>query len=212
MDRVARMSVPRSPASGTPGESAPGNADHVLSAFELETAVMAAGERLGRLLQSLGLMAVSAESCTGGLVARALTETAGSSAWFDRGFVTYTNESKQDALGVSSDTLQAQGAVSEAVAAQMAAGALRHSRAGLAMAITGIAGPGGAVPGKPVGTVCFGWAVRPGAGQGNAPLVWTATVRFDGDRAAVRRQAALHALSEATRGLQAERIDRPDLA
>jgi len=212
MDRVARMSVPRSPASGTPGESVPGNADRVLSAFELEIAVMAAGERLGRLLQSLGLMAVSAESCTGGLVARALTETAGSSAWFDRGFVTYTNESKQDALGVSSDTLQAQGAVSEAVAAQMAAGALRHSRAGLAMAITGIAGPGGAVPGKPVGTVCFGWAVRPGAGQGNAPLVWTATVRFDGDRAAVRRQAALHALSEATRGLQAERIDRPDLA
>ena len=173
---------------------------------------MAAGERLGRLLQSLGLMAVSAESCTGGLVARALTETAGSSAWFDRGFVTYTNESKQDALGVSADTLQAHGAVSEAVAAQMASGALRHAHAGLAMAITGIAGPGGAVPGKPVGTVCFGWAVQAGAGQGDVPLVWTATVRFDGDRAAVRRQAALHALDEAARGVRAERLDRPDLA
>jgi nicotinamide-nucleotide amidase len=98
------------------------------------------------------------------------------------------------------------------VAAQMASGALRHAHAGLAMAITGIAGPGGAVPGKPVGTVCFGWAVQAGAGQGDVPLVWTATVRFDGDRAAVRRQAALHALDEAARRVRTERLDRPDLA
>ena len=149
---------------------------------------MAAGERLGRLLQSLGLMAVSAESCTGGLVARALTETAGSSAWFDRGFVTYTNESKQDALGVSADTLQAHGAVSEAVAAQMASGALRHAQASLAMAITGIAGPGGAVPGKPVGTVCFGWSFLDGRNHAE-------TRCFSGDRDAVRRQSVQHTLT-----------------
>lgn len=182
------------------------------SGADLEAAVMAAGERLGRLLQSLGEMAASAESCTGGLVARALTETAGSSAWFDRGFVTYTNDAKEDALGVSAETLREHGAVSEAVAAQMALGALRHSRAALAMAITGIAGPGGAVPGKPVGTVCFGWAIQPALDQGHAPRVWTSTVRFEGDRATVRRLAALHALSEATRGVGAERTDRPNVA
>jgi nicotinamide-nucleotide amidase len=206
------MTVPPPSASGSAGDLERSDADRARCAVEQEAQVMAAGERLGRLLQSLGLMAVSAESCTGGLVARALTETAGSSAWFDRGFVTYTNESKQDALGVSADTLQVHGAVSEAVAAQMASGALRHAHAGLAMAITGIAGPGGAVPGKPVGTVCFGWAVQAGAGQGDVPLVWTATVRFDGDRAAVRRQAALHALDEAARRVRTERLDRPDLA
>lgn len=175
-----------------------------------EDDVLREGETLGRLLASLGAMAVTAESCTGGLVARALTETAGSSAWFDRGFVTYSNEAKQDSLGVRADTLRAHGAVSEAVAAEMAAGALTHSLGGVSIAITGIAGPTGAVPGKPVGTVCFGWALK--AAHGGGLVVGTATVLFAGDRASVRRQAALHALREATRRVRQEAMDRPPTA
>jgi nicotinamide-nucleotide amidase len=175
-----------------------------------EDVVIAQAESLGRLLLSLGVMVCTAESCTGGLVARALTETAGSSAWFDRGFVTYSNEAKQDMLGVSSQALQHHGAVSEPVAQEMALGALAHSASGLAMAITGIAGPSGATPGKPVGTVCFGWAIRDASTS--TPRSWTTTVRFDGDRAAVRRQAACHALAEAARGVRLEWADRPPVA
>ena len=104
-----------------------------------DAAVHAVGQAFGRELQALGLMAVTAESCTGGLVAVALTETAGSSAWFDRGFVTYTNQSKHQLLGVPLAVLEAHGAVSEPVAREMALGALRHSGAQLAMAVTGIA-------------------------------------------------------------------------
>lgn len=178
-----------------------------------ESAVLAQGESLGLLLRSLGLMVATAESCTGGLVARALTETAGSSAWFERGFVTYSNEAKQDCLGVDARTLDAWGAVSEPVAGEMALGALRRSRADLALAVTGIAGPSGAVPGKPVGTVCFGWAIRsPGRSVQDEPLVWTQTLHFQGDRAAVRRQSALHAMREAARGIGQEWRDRPPLA
>lgn len=176
-----------------------------------EDDVLREGETLGRLLASLGVMAVTAESCTGGLVARALTETAGSSVWFERGFVTYSNEAKQASLGVRADTLQAHGAVSEAVAAEMATGALSHSLGGLSIAITGIAGPTGAVPGKPVGTVCFGWAIKPLQG-GAIPVLATATLRFAGDRAAVRRQAAVHALREAARRMRQEAADRPPTA
>lgn len=174
-----------------------------------DAAVHAAGQALGRELQSLGLMAVTAESCTGGLVAVALTETAGSSAWFDRGFVTYTNESKYQSLGVPLAILEAHGAVSEPVAREMALGALRHSDAQVAMAVTGIAGPGGATPGKPVGTVCFGWAIQSPALSSDAPLAWAQTLRFDGDRASVRRQSAQHVLREASRRLAAELADRP---
>ena len=177
-----------------------------------EDAVLCEGEMLGRLLQSLGLAAVTAESCTGGLVARALTETSGSSAWFERGFVTYSNEAKHASLGVSTQTLAAHGAVSEAVAAEMAAGALRHSPAGVSLSITGIAGPTGAVPGKPVGTVCFGWALKRADNGSADPLVDTATRWFDGDRAAVRRQAALFVLREAARRVRAEWADRPPTA
>jgi nicotinamide-nucleotide amidase len=174
-----------------------------------EDAVIAAGAALGLRLQALGLMAVTAESCTGGLVARALTETAGSSAWFERGFVTYSNEAKAESLGVADATLRAHGAVSEPVAREMALGALARSRAALALAVTGIAGPTGAVPGKPVGTVCFGWALHaPGLADG-APLVYAATLRLPGDRAEVRRRAALHALSQALGRLDAELADRP---
>lgn len=146
--------------------------------------------RVGFALQERGKMVVTAESCTGGLVAAALTETAGSSNWFERGFATYSNAAKQDALGVSAATLRAHGAVSEATAGEMAAGALKHSRAQIALAITGIAGPGGGLPGKPVGTVCFGWAV---ADRVEA-MIETTTRHFTGDRAAVRRQSVAFAL------------------
>jgi len=195
------MSAPS--ASGAPVPS--------VSPAVTEDEVLHEGETLGRLLASLGVMAVTAESCTGGLVARALTETAGSSVWFERGFVTYSNEAKQASLGVRADTLQAHGAVSEAVAAEMAAGALAHSLGGVSIAITGIAGPTGAVPGKPVGTVCFGWAIRTAQGV-VGPVVGTATVLFSGDRASVRRQAAVHALREAARRVRQEGTDRPPTA
>lgn len=158
----------------------------------VERALVEAAIALGRRLEAAGAMAVTAESCTGGAVARALTETAGSSAWFDRGFVTYSNAAKQELLGVSSETLAAHGAVSEPVAREMAAGALARSPARLAMSITGIAGPGGAVPGKPVGTVCFGWALRDAE-----PVVQTLVLA--GDRAQVRLAAARHALQRALR-------------
>jgi nicotinamide-nucleotide amidase len=161
-----------------------------------EQALHAAALALGQRLKALGLMAVTVESCTGGLIARALTEIAGSSAWFDRGFVTYSNHAKVELVGVSPGTLAAHGAVSEPAAAEMAAGGLSRSHAALAMSVTGIAGPGGAVPGKPVGTVCFGWALSPALRRaaGGAPALLTETRHFDGDRAAVRSQAAIHAL------------------
>ena len=143
--------------------------------------------QVGELLKTNGEKLTTAESCTGGWVAQCLTAIAGSSDWFERGFVTYSNEAKVDMLGVDAETLVAHGAVSEATAAAMAAGALRHSRADWALSVTGIAGPGGGTPGKPVGTVCFGWA----AGDGR---VDTQTVHFAGDREQVRAQSVAHAL------------------
>jgi nicotinamide-nucleotide amidase len=129
----------------------------------------------------------TAESCTGGWVAQVITHTAGSSAWFERGFVTYSNQAKTDMLGVRQETLAQHGAVSQETAAEMAAGALKNSKAMISLAITGIAGPTGGSPGKPVGTVCFAWC-RAGA------IPVTETVAFAGDREAVRRQAVVHAL------------------
>lgn len=152
-----------------------------------------AARALGRRLEALGLRVTTVESCTGGMVAGALTAIPGSSAWFDRGFVTYSNASKSDMVGVSAATIAAHGAVSEQTAREMAAGALARSGAAIALSITGIAGPSGAVPGKPVGTVCFGWARAAG--------VDAETRHFDGDRQAVREQAAVHALREALRRL-----------
>ncbi|MFT4100150.1 MAG: CinA family protein [Burkholderiaceae bacterium] len=146
---------------------------------------------LGRALERIGWMVATAESCTGGLIACALTEIGGSSVWFERGFVTYSNDAKQACLGVEPAALIEHGAVSEETARQMARGALANSKAQLALAVTGIAGPGGAVEGKPVGTVCFGWAT--------ATRIESQTRCFDGDRAAVRAQTALHALREALR-------------
>ena len=144
-------------------------------------------EQVGAALQSRGLMLASAESCTGGWVGAAVTAIAGSSQWYDRGFITYTNASKQEMLGVSATTLAENGAVSEPTVREMAAGALKHSYAHVALAISGIAGPGGAVPGKPVGTVCIAWALRSGASRAQ-------TFHFDGDRSAVRQQAVNAAL------------------
>ena len=160
-----------------------------------------AAARLERLASALGrgltdntMMLATAESCTAGGVAYAVTMQAGSSAWFDRGFITYSNDAKMQQLGVSPAYLRDFGAVSEPVARQMALGALTHSAAQIAVAVTGIAGPDGGTPEKPVGTVCFGWAIRrdPGA----APWVQTATRHFEGDRAAVRTQAIITALEE----------------
>jgi len=141
----------------------------------------------GARLRARSLMLATAESCTGGWVAQAVTAIAGSSDWFERGFVTYSNAAKMEMLRVKADTLRAQGAVSEQTAGEMAAGALARSRAQAAVAITGVAGPGGGSAEKPVGTVCFAWALKGGP-------VRTATRRFDGDRDSVRRQSVIAAL------------------
>ena len=142
---------------------------------------------VGRVLLAKGLMLATAESCTGGWVAQVVTQTSGSSQWFDRGFVTYTNEAKQEMLGVQSQTLERYGAVSEATVKEMAEGALQNSRANITLAISGVAGPTGGTPEKPVGMVCFGWAADDFSTQ-------TATIHYSGDRDAVRRQAVQYAL------------------
>lgn len=137
------------------------------------------------------LRLTTAESCTGGWAAQVVTHTAGSSEWFDCGFVTYSNESKTALLDVDTVTLTRFGAVSAETAAAMAVGALAHSRADLAVAITGIAGPGGGSSDKPVGTVCFAWCVR---GPDGIEAPETDRQQFSGDREAVRRAAVIHAL------------------
>ncbi|MDH4192375.1 MAG: CinA family protein [Betaproteobacteria bacterium] len=142
---------------------------------------------VGTRLKSAGLALATAESCTGGWVAQALTAIAGSSDYFERGFVTYSNRSKEELLGVRGETLTCHGAVSEETAREMALGALARSPAGVALAITGIAGPGGATPEKPVGTVCFAWARRGGQ-------VHAESRRFAGGREDIRRQAVIRAL------------------
>jgi nicotinamide-nucleotide amidase len=150
---------------------------------------------LGALLAARGWRVTAAESCTGGLVAGAITAIAGSSAWFEYGFVAYANAAKTELLGVAATLVDRHGAVSEPVAMAMAEGALARSGADLAVAVTGVAGPSGGTPAKPVGTVCFAWARRGGGGR-------SATARFDGDRAAVRRAsvvAALEGLVDAAR-------------
>ena len=144
-------------------------------------------ERVGRALEERGLMLATAESCTGGWVAEAVTMVPGSSAWFDRGFVTYTYVSKREMLGVSGETLEQHGAVSESVVSQMVDGALARSHAKVALAVSGTAGPSGGTPEKPVGTVCFAWGVKDGALRAE-------TRHLSGDREAVRRQSVAHAL------------------
>lgn len=142
--------------------------------------------RAGQALKSRGLLLTTAESCTGGGVAQAITEIAGSSDWFDCGFITYSNASKTDMLDVSAALIAQHGAVSEEIAAAMAEGAVANSNAHVALATTGIAGPTGAVPGKPVGTVCLAWS--------KDGTTHTERLVLQGDRQAVRQQTVAHAL------------------
>jgi nicotinamide-nucleotide amidase len=148
--------------------------------FELST-------RVGEALKAQGLMLATAESCTGGWIAQAVTAVPGSSNWFERGFVTYTYISKREMLGVSQETLDTHGAVSEETVREMVIGALANSHAQVAVAVSGTAGPAGGTPQKPVGTVCFAWAVKNGEPK-------SATRHFSGDREAVRRAAVEVAL------------------
>ena len=147
----------------------------------------ALAERIAAALLEKRAMLATAESCTGGWAAQALTAIAGSSSWFERGFVTYSNAAKEEMLGVRPQTLARHGAVSEETAREMALGALAHSRADIALAITGVAGPSGGSAEKPVGTVCFAWATKDGRARAE-------TRRFAGDREAVRRQSVERAL------------------
>ena len=148
-------------------------------------------KQAGDHLLAQGKRLVTAESCTGGWLAKTLTDVPGSSQWFERGYVTYSNAAKEHDLGVSAGTLAEHGAVSEAAAREMAVGALRMSGADAAIAITGIAGPDGGSAGKPVGTVWFGIAVR----RGSLPLDVDARLRhFSGDRESIRRDSVKHAL------------------
>jgi nicotinamide-nucleotide amidase len=149
---------------------------------------------LATALLAKGWQLAVAESCTGGMIAAACTDLAGSSSWFDCGFVTYSNAAKTQMLGVPESLIAQYGAVSEPVAAAMAQGALQRSTAHIAASVTGIAGPSGATAGKPVGMVCFGFATAAG--------VHTVTMHFTGERATVRQQAVRYTLSELLSSIQ----------
>jgi nicotinamide-nucleotide amidase len=150
--------------------------------------------RVGERLKATNAMLVTAESCTGGWAAQAVTSVAGSSEWFERGFVTYSDTAKQELLGVRPETLRQHGAVSEETAREMARGALQRSRASVALSITGVAGPTGGTKDKPVGMVCFAWS-RGGE-------VRSETRHFSGDRQSVRRQSVILALEGVLRTLE----------
>jgi nicotinamide-nucleotide amidase len=153
----------------------------------MDTELITLADHLGHDLKQAGRSVATAESCTGGWLGAVLTSIPGSSLWYERGFVSYSNMAKREMLGVKTETLTRHGAVSEPTARAMAEGALAHSHADLTVAITGIAGPAGGTPEKPVGTVCFAWAARKQPTQSR-------TQRFSGDREAVRRQAVMAAL------------------
>jgi nicotinamide-nucleotide amidase len=154
-------------------------------------------ERVGHALKQKGAMLASAESCTGGWIGEAVTAVPGSSEWFERGFITYTNAAKQEMLGVRQATLDAHGAVSEATVLEMASGALAHSRATIAVSVSGVAGPSGGTATKPVGMVCIGWCVR-----GSPPFA--VTRQFSGDRESVRRQSVVVALEGVLKAVKRE--------
>ena len=157
--------------------------------------LLALSKGLGQALQARKSMLAVAESCTGGMLAQYVTAIAGSSVWFERGFVTYSNVAKQEMLGVNAQTLIDFGAVSQEVATEMAQGACLNSHAQMAVAITGIAGPDGGMPGKPVGTVCFGFSYpNQSANQENTQQTISQTMHFAGNRDAVRQQSVIHAL------------------
>ncbi len=142
---------------------------------------------VGGILLERNLMLATVESCTGGWIAQTITDIAGSSAWFERGFVTYSNEAKQEMVGVQAETLAKHGAVSGEVAVEMALGGFRYSRADFAVSVTGIAGPDGGTPEKPVGTVWIAWASQDGRSE-------AVCYRFQGDRRAVREASVEQAL------------------
>ena len=146
----------------------------------------ALAQKVGDRLKAARAKLITAESCTGGWAAQVVTSVAGSSAWFERGFVTYSNAAKRELLGVKATTLKKHGAVSEETAREMARGALARSNGNLALAVTGIAGPGGGSRDKPVGTVCFAWAGK--------KQLRSETRRFPGDRESVRRKSVVRAL------------------
>jgi nicotinamide-nucleotide amidase len=148
-------------------------------------------EKVGEALKSKRLILTVAESCTGGAICSAITDIAGSSDWFDCGFIVYSNASKNELLNIPDALIAQHGAVSEEIAAAMAEGALAHCEAHVSLSTTGIAGPTGAVPGKPVGTVCFGWVV--------GGVTHTERLVFAGDRSAVRAQAVAHSLDRLLR-------------
>ena len=150
----------------------------------------------GRILTASGRMLVTAESCTGGWVSEAVTMVPGSSQWFERGFVTYTNLAKQEMLGVESATLELHGAVSEPTVREMVAGALMRSRGDVALAVSGVAGPSGGTAAKPVGMVCLAWGLR-------GREATAVTRHFPGDREAVRRFSVIAALDGLIRALEA---------
>jgi nicotinamide-nucleotide amidase len=160
-----------------------------------DRAIVALAARVGRRLIKGGHKVTTAESCTGGWIAKALTDVAGSSQWFGEGFVTYSNDAKVRRLGVPRAALRTHGAVSEVVARAMARGAIKRARASHAIAVTGIAGPDGGVPGKPVGTVWFCWART----YGGRVRLEAERKRFRGDRDAVRRKAVRWALARLLR-------------
>ena len=149
-------------------------------------------KQLASLLEAAGWKVALAESCTGGLVCATLTELAGSSNWFERGYITYSNQAKTECLGVPAELIESHGAVSEPVARAMAEGAQRNAKVKAAISITGIAGPSGGSSEKPVGTVCFAWAI-----EGEEAVDTTCKTKlFSGDRQAVRQQATAFALEE----------------
>jgi nicotinamide-nucleotide amidase len=154
----------------------------------MDTELITLADQLGQALKQAGYSVATAESCTGGWLGEVLTSIPGSSLWYERGFITYSNMAKREMLGVKTETLTRHGAVSEQTARAMAEGALSASHADLVVAITGIAGPGGGTPEKPVGTVCFAWVAcrRPVVSQ---------TRHFHGDRAAIRRAAVIAAIT-----------------
>jgi len=192
-----RRSARKKCGTQTAGRIIAGRSDKIFVMDELENLA----RELGAALLARGEWLTAAESCTGGWLAQSVTAIAGSSTWFERGFVTYSNAAKVEMLGVPETTLERHGAVSEATARAMAQGALTHSRADWSVAITGIAGPTGGSPEKPVGTVCFAWGWKDGGCEAQ-------TCHFAGDRAAVREQSVRHAL----RGLLVRLDSLPVLA
>jgi len=162
-----------------------------------DTILYKLAEEVGLELQRRKLMLATAESCTGGWVSEAVTMVPGSSDWFERGFVTYTYISKREMLGVKEATLNKHGAVSEEVVREMVVGVLAHSHAQVAVAVSGVAGPAGGTPDKPVGFVCFAWGMKDGKPRAE-------TKRFSGDREAVRRLSVEHALKGVLALLQSE--------